>query len=162
MRRIATHLAAGAIAATAAVALLAAPATAATPASGDHPLRGARPLVTIEALKHHKWKTSGSSGVAGAAAQGTWARSTSKGKTKVTFYLKLRDTTPKDKLKPALGIKIPGQREYFLFLDPGDNVGADTITFTATSVKVREAVGTPMSSTYFKPARLGKKFKTLF
>ncbi|MCO6006188.1 hypothetical protein NE236_14440 [Actinoallomurus purpureus] len=164
MRRIATSLAAGTVAATAAAALLAAPATAATPANGDGtgPLRGARPVMTIEALKLHPWKTGGASGVAGAAAQGTWARYTKNGKKKVRLDIKLKDTAPKDGLSPAIGIKFPGQAEYFLFLWPGETSGEGILTYTATSVKVREAVGVPVSSNHFKTSRAGKKFKKLF
>ncbi|MCO6006187.1 hypothetical protein NE236_14435 [Actinoallomurus purpureus] len=157
MRRIATLVATGAVAATTAIALTAGPASADTVRTAE-PLRGG-PQVSVDAV-NHAWKTSGKYGISGVQAYGSWAHYTKNGKKKIKINLTVKDTNLKDGLTAALEV-IHGNKVVILPLPAGTVKASGTVYYAVTKVYVREVLGYPISSTKFRVTKHAKSYKKL-
>ncbi|GAB3963522.1 hypothetical protein GCM10029978_021620 [Actinoallomurus acanthiterrae] len=157
MRRIATLVATGAVAATTAIALTAVPASADTVVNAE--TLQSSPQVSAEAASH-SWSTSGKYGVAGAKASGSWSHYTKKGTTRIKINLTLQDTNPKDGLTAGLEV-IHGGKTVVLPLPPGVFKASGKVYFAVKYAYVREVLGYPVSSTKFRVTKHGKAYKRL-
>ncbi|MEV5704224.1 hypothetical protein [Actinoallomurus sp. NPDC052274] len=146
MRRIATLVATGAVAAAAAISLAAAPANADTGVRFGSPSTSS---ITASAVSTKPWKTSGSSGLAGVTASGRvgWVK---KGKV-IRFSATVKDTM-KDGLRAGLEVKISGQDAFVMPSGHFDVAGSH--------IKVREVLG-HVKGNQFYYTRQAKAWKTL-
>ncbi|MEV5747198.1 hypothetical protein AB0L00_05220 [Actinoallomurus sp. NPDC052308] len=161
MRRIATLVATGAVAAAAAIALAAGPASADTKSmesvgsKAELLKAGSQPQVSATAVATpYSWATSGSSGVTGAAAKGRWGHYTSKGKKKIKITITLKDTAPRDGKYAGFEVKNPNTGVIHKYYATAA-YATGTKYYFGTYVYVREAlVGSDGS---FTPAKGWKK-----
>ncbi|MCO5993938.1 hypothetical protein [Actinoallomurus rhizosphaericola] len=165
MRRFATLVATGAVAATAAIALAAGPASASTTGKAEALKVNGQPQVSTAAVATpHAWALSNTKsnnekyGVAGASASGRWGLYTSKGKKKIKVTIHLMDTDTKDGKFAGLQILNPSTKVVHNYYVPAGYVGAnDTKYFWGKDVYVREALVNSKGSV----VKTGKSWKKL-